>query len=73
MSRCACGKYRFWSRKSAKKAAGRMSDQDHDGRLHAYRCDVDPSCFHLGHMPGVIKRGEVSRSEYISKPRETSE
>lgn len=50
-----------------------MSDQEHDGRLHAYRCDVDPSCFHLGHMPGVIKRGEVSRSEYTRKPRETSE
>lgn len=71
MSRCACGKYRFWTRKAAKKAAGRMNERV--GRLHAYRCDVDPSCFHLGHMPGVIKRGEVDRSEYKSKPRETSE
>ena len=74
MSRCVCGKYRYWSRKAARRALKQFLGRTHErraGRLHAYRCDHDPAAWHLGHMPPEVSRGRVDRRNVTSLPRES--
>ena len=70
MSRCECGKYRYWSRKAAKLAIRRIQRRrDLTSRLAAYRCTHDDTCWHIGHVPSPIKRGVIARSDFVPKPR----
>lgn len=56
-SRCpTCGKLRYPSRKDARRAASRIP---RDGRLAAYECD---GWWHLGHLPTVVRRGDLERA-----------
>ena len=63
----ACrGKIRYQTRADAKKARRRIYSArlpGRDGPLSAYLCDVC-DYFHLGHLPQVVRRGEVSRDDY---------
>lgn len=54
-----CGKLRYLTRKAARLVIRRMRWRD--GRLSAYRCG---DWWHIGHTPGIIRRGEVSRAEF---------
>jgi hypothetical protein len=61
MSRCVgCGKYRFMSRAAAKKARRRMGNP---GGMNAYECPTDTGWWHLGHLPGAVRRGDVGRDD----------
>lgn len=70
MSRCACGKYRYFTRKAAKRAMRRLyPDRNNHGRLNAYECRIETNVWHLGHLPEAVKRGDVGRDQIITKPR----
>lgn len=56
--RCQCGKLRYLTRKAAKQDANRYRKQL--GRMDTYRCG---DFWHLGHLPGRVRRGEIARSE----------
>lgn len=60
--RCSCGKLRFLTKAAAKKATRRIKSRS--GRLHAYRCG---EFWHVGHLPGGVKRGEVPRAAFEPK------
>lgn len=50
---CACGKRGYRDRSAAKtvvKEMRRKGDRDPE-RLQAYRCEVDPDHYHVGHRP----------------------
>lgn len=52
--------------KSAAKRKARTIPADDRGKMSAYRCpEPDTVCagFHVGHLPSVVKTGEVARSE----------
>lgn len=53
-----CGKVRFLTKGDAKKKIRRMRGRK--GRLHAYPCG---DFWHTGHVPTVLKRGEVARAD----------
>lgn len=65
----ACGKFAYGSMREAKKVAkkARRTKLEHGvAPLSAYPCDAC-TLFHVGHLPGVVKRGEVSRAEYYGR------
>ena len=56
---CAtCGKRNFATKWDAKTAIRRMKGRD--GALRAYRCG---DTWHIGHPPGALLRGDISRDE----------
>lgn len=62
---CVCGKRGYPSRSSARKV--RTRGHSDASSLHAYRCDDDPTLWHLGHMPAAVKRGEIDRHTYYDR------
>ena len=60
-----CGKLRWVTKRMAKTAAQQIVAQKGGGRLSAYACG---DYWHLGHLPRVVTRGEVSR-EQIQSPK----
>ena len=36
--------------------------------LHAYRCDIDPNYWHIGHLPEAVQTGDLARAALTSKP-----
>lgn len=59
--RCqSCGKDSYSCRADAKAHRQQLS---YGRQLHAYRCPVDETTFHLGHLPRVVRRGLRFRSE----------
>jgi len=58
--RCAgCGKYRYISRKDAKKQLRRLRGSG----MHAYPCPENPTIFHLGYLPPAVIHGLISRDQ----------
>ena len=55
---CACGKRMYTSRKGAKAAARQLGYQ----KCSAYRCQMDPDYWHIGHLPEPVIRGRLSRN-----------
>lgn len=56
-----CGKKIYLNRKAARQAAKRLHAEDPP---RPYRCLYHDAWWHLGHLPGVVLDGEVSRDEY---------
>jgi hypothetical protein len=54
----SCGKRRYLSRGAATKARRQIGDRT----LRAYRCGPC-ECWHLGHLPDVVRRGLKTRGE----------
>lgn len=57
-ARNACGKVAHQSRRDARKVASQYPAD----RLRAYRCP-DCRCWHLGHIPKPIARGDFTARE----------
>lgn len=59
---CPTGK-RAYATKAAAKDARRWFQRRGGDLLSAYRCE-HCSCFHLGHIPDAVRRGDISRGDY---------
>lgn len=55
---CPCGKWGYAAKAGARKAARELHPGD---RLSVYRCDQS-DYWHIGHLPGVIRGGDLPRS-----------
>lgn len=47
----------------SKTAAKRVRRIMREKWMYVYRCPVGGNGFHLGHLPGVTRRGEATRTE----------
>jgi hypothetical protein len=59
------GKVAYRSRREARGASRRH----HDSGLREYRCTAFRGCWHIGHMPPMVKRGELTIAEWFRLPR----
>lgn len=62
---CVTGK-RAWQARADAKAFARLLGRQGKPGMNAYRCTIEGGCglFHIGHLPGVVRSGEVGRSDY---------
>lgn len=52
-------------RREARAASRRL----HDKGVREYECDRYPGCWHIGHMPLCVRRGEMTASEFYALPK----
>lgn len=57
----ACDKRIFLNRKSARRRAKDLYPEDPP---RAYRCLVNATWWHMGHLPEVVRTGVIDRGEY---------
>ena|SRR5690349_6544747 len=57
-----CNKRSYTSRKDAKKV-----NVPEDGGMRPYKCPHDPNVWHVGHMPRVVKQGEMTANEVYGR------
>lgn len=55
---CPCGKWGYTTKTGAKKAGRVHHPGDH---LATYRCDQS-DYWHIGHLPGVVRGGQLPRT-----------
>ncbi|MEV0726029.1 hypothetical protein AB0I37_25025 [Micromonospora purpureochromogenes] len=64
-----CGKYGFHTRKDAK----RMEKQYPEEQMRPYRCPTADDIWHLGHLPAVVRQGEMSADEWFDTAAEVAQ
>ncbi|MCU1647120.1 MAG: hypothetical protein JWN03_7395 [Nocardia sp.] len=57
-----CEKRGYPSRKAARKVCGQVPGR----RMNAYPCTRVDGMFHVGHLPQVVRAGDVTRHEHYS-------
>lgn len=62
---CQCGKRGYSDRKAAKKVLKRAHPEG--GQMRAYRCNVNDTFWHVGHVAEPVKRGRVERSAFYGR------
>jgi hypothetical protein len=56
------GKLTYVRRGDAKAAARRL----HDSGMREYECTAHPGCWHIGHTPPIVIRGEMTADEWYA-------
>ena len=59
------GKRAYSRRRDARRAARRH----YDPGLREYPCSRFPGCWHIGHVPAPVKRGEITAAEWYRLPK----
>lgn len=59
------GKLTYSRRGDARSAARKL----HDPGIREYPCSNHPGCWHIGHMPPPVKRGEMTAAQWFNLPR----
>lgn len=49
--------------------ARRACRQHHDSGLREYPCTLFRGCWHIGHIPPMVKRGELTMAEWFDLPQ----
>lgn len=52
-------------RRDARAAARRL----HDKGVREYECSLHSGCWHIGHMPPSVRRGEMTAAEFYDLPK----
>lgn len=64
IGRCEpCDKFIYLSRKTAKVAA-RKTPSTQGGGVRPYPCPVSAGHWHVGHVPGAVRRGDITRDDW---------
>ena len=58
-------KLTYPKRREAREAARRL----HDKGVREYPCTEHPPCWHIGHIPPMVVRGELTADEWYDLPR----
>lgn len=58
-----CGKLAYCTRADARARIREMGEKG----LRAYRCPAVPALFHLGHLPGEVRRGAATAAEVYAR------
>jgi hypothetical protein len=63
-----CGQHQklaYPRRDDARAAARRLYDRG----VREYGCSAHPGCWHIGHMPPCVRRGEMTATEFYDLPK----
>lgn len=58
-------KLAYPKRGDARAAARRL----HDHGLREYECSIFTGCWHIGHMPPCVRRGQMTATEFYDLPK----
>lgn len=47
----------------SRRAARKVIRAIHDPAMRPYRCDAQPTLWHIGHLPWVVRRGQATASD----------